>query len=37
MTVGGRHTTTNREMFLLESGGILIDTPGMREIRSKTT
>lgn len=29
----GRHTTTNREMFLLESGGILIDTPGMREIK----
>ncbi|HEY8945008.1 MAG TPA: ribosome small subunit-dependent GTPase A [Polyangiaceae bacterium] len=27
----GRHTTTHRELFLLESGGVLIDTPGMRE------
>ncbi len=28
----GRHTTTRREMYLLENGSILIDTPGMREI-----
>ncbi len=28
----GRHTTTHRELFVLPSGGILIDTPGMREI-----
>lgn len=28
----GRHTTTNREMFLLPGGGIIIDTPGMREL-----
>lgn len=28
----GRHTTSHRELFILESGGILIDTPGMREI-----
>lgn len=28
----GRHTTTRREMFLLDDGGIVIDTPGMREI-----
>jgi ribosome biogenesis GTPase / thiamine phosphate phosphatase len=28
----GRHTTTRREMILLDSGGILIDTPGMREL-----
>jgi ribosome biogenesis GTPase len=28
----GRHTTTRREMVLLPSGGILIDTPGMREL-----
>ncbi|MFZ5892021.1 MAG: ribosome small subunit-dependent GTPase A [Myxococcota bacterium] len=27
----GRHTTTHRELFLLSSGAILIDTPGMRE------
>jgi ribosome small subunit-dependent GTPase A len=26
----GRHTTTHRELFLLDSGAILIDTPGMR-------
>ncbi|MFO0744641.1 MAG: GTPase RsgA [Myxococcota bacterium] len=26
----GRHTTTMRELFLLPSGAILIDTPGMR-------
>jgi ribosome biogenesis GTPase len=29
----GRHTTTRREMHLLPSGGILIDTPGMREFQ----
>jgi len=28
----GRHTTTRREMFLLSSGAVLIDTPGMREL-----
>ena len=28
----GRHITTHRELFLLESGGLLIDTPGLREI-----
>lgn len=28
----GRHTTTRREMFILPDGGIVIDTPGMREI-----
>ena len=27
----GRHTTTHRELFLLPSGAVLIDTPGMRE------
>lgn len=29
----GRHTTTHREMHMLESGGVLIDTPGMRELQ----
>ncbi|MGM7703354.1 ribosome small subunit-dependent GTPase A [Pseudalkalibacillus sp. Hm43] len=29
----GKHTTTHREMFLLPQGGLLIDTPGMRELQ----
>ena len=29
----GRHTTTTRQMILLPAGGILIDTPGMRELQ----
>lgn len=28
----GRHTTSYRELIILPEGGILIDTPGMREI-----
>ena len=28
----GRHTTSNRELYLMNDGGILIDTPGMREL-----
>ena len=28
----GRHVTTHRELIVLENGGILIDTPRMREI-----
>jgi ribosome biogenesis GTPase len=27
----GRHTTTHYEMFELDFGGTLLDTPGMRE------
>lgn len=29
----GKHTTTHRELLVLENGGILIDTPGMRELQ----
>lgn len=29
----GRHITTHRELFLLPSGGMLIDNPGIREIQ----
>jgi len=28
----GKHTTTHRELLILPSGGLLIDTPGMREL-----
>ncbi len=29
----GRHTTTHRELIRLESGGLIMDTPGMRTIQ----
>lgn len=28
----GRHSTTRRELFIIPTGGAVIDTPGMREI-----
>ncbi|MBN2893428.1 MAG: ribosome small subunit-dependent GTPase A [Bacteroidales bacterium] len=28
----GKHVTSHRELIVLESGGIIIDTPGMREV-----
>jgi ribosome biogenesis GTPase len=28
----GRHITSHRELFVLENGAIIIDTPGMREL-----
>lgn len=28
----GRHTTTHRELFLIPDSGMVIDTPGMREL-----
>ena len=28
----GRHTTTHRQLLLLPEGGVVIDTPGMREL-----
>ena len=29
----GRHTTTRRELILLEGAGLIVDTPGMRELQ----
>ncbi|MHB9036934.1 MAG: ribosome small subunit-dependent GTPase A [Armatimonadota bacterium] len=29
----GRHTTTHRQLFVLPNGGLVIDTPGMRELQ----
>jgi ribosome biogenesis GTPase len=31
-TSKGQHTTTHRELIMLTDGGVLIDTPGMREV-----
>ena len=32
VTNKGKHITDHRELFVLENGGIIIDTPGMREL-----
>jgi ribosome biogenesis GTPase len=29
----GRHTTTNRQLIRLSGGGLVVDTPGMRELQ----
>jgi ribosome biogenesis GTPase len=29
----GRHTTTHRELILLPGGGVILDTPGIRELQ----
>lgn len=29
----GQHTTTSRDLILLENGGVVIDNPGMRELQ----
>jgi ribosome biogenesis GTPase len=29
----GRHTTTSREMLFVPGGGLIIDTPGLRELQ----
>ncbi len=31
-TSKGRHTTTSRQLFFVRGGGMVIDTPGMREL-----
>jgi len=33
----GRHTTSSRELFILDNGAMIIDTPGMRELGSLET
>jgi ribosome biogenesis GTPase len=32
----GRHTTTHRQLILLPTGALIIDTPGMREIQMRS-
>jgi ribosome biogenesis GTPase len=36
VTGKGRHTTTARELLVLEKGGILIDNPGIKEVQMWT-
>ena len=31
----GKHTTTNRQMFRLPTGGLIIDTPGIRQLEKE--
>jgi ribosome biogenesis GTPase / thiamine phosphate phosphatase len=31
-TMKGKHVSSSRELFVLDNGGIIIDTPGMREL-----
>jgi len=31
-TKKGRHTTTHRELFVLQNGGMVVDNPGIREV-----
>lgn len=33
----GRHTSTRRELLALPDGGVVIDTPGMRELGAEST
>lgn len=33
----GRHTTANRELIVMPSGALMIDTPGMRELQLRET
>lgn len=33
----GKHTTTRRELFICPFGGVVIDTPGMRELGVQST
>ena len=33
----GRHTTTDRRMYLLSNGALLVDTPGLREVQLWST
>lgn len=32
----GRHTTTHRQLLMLPNGGVVIDTPGMRELQMES-
>jgi ribosome biogenesis GTPase len=29
----GRHTTSHRELIVLDAGGVILDTPGIRELQ----